>query len=144
MTRILLVAGALAIFAASIAPAAAWFVEKHVTREVILISPESAEVVELQKAMWTKGESVAEIYGKPVDKKIRVVRPDPRDIIVPEEDTSMTLMLANSPRHPLQIQSVWVAVKYGAPAAALGGAVLLGLGLWRQRRGRRAAQLRGA
>ncbi|MCE9583690.1 MAG: hypothetical protein K8T20_14500 [Planctomycetes bacterium] len=136
MNRILFLLGAFDLILAALAPAAAWYVEKHMTREVILISPGSPETVELEKAMWEKGQPVADIYGKPLDKKILVVRPDPRDIIVPEEDPSMTLMLANSPRHPLQIQTVWVVVKYGAPAIGFGGILLMVLAWWRGRKRR--------
>jgi hypothetical protein len=134
MSRLLLATGALLLIVAALAPAAAWYIERNMTRDVILITPDAPEVVVVQKGMWMKGEPVADIYGKPVDKKIRVVRPDPRDIIVPEEDPSLTLMVSNSPRHPLQVQTVWVAVKYGSPAAACAGAILVAMALWWKRR----------
>ncbi len=134
MIRLLIGVAVLSFAGAAIAPVAAWFVDAKMSKDVILITPAPPDIVELNKAMWSKGEPVANIYGEPVDKSIRVVRPDPRDVIVPEENPSMILMNAGGERHPLQVQTVWVAVKYGSPSAAAGGAALLAFALILARR----------
>lgn len=136
MVKVVAAAGCLAVLAALLAPAGAWFVDARMSRDVILITPAAPEIVELNRAMWSKGEPVAPIYGEAVDKPIRVVRPDARDVIVPEEDPALTLMNAGGERRPLQVRTVWVAVKYGAPAAAAAGCALLALAFVLSRRGR--------
>lgn len=134
MIRFLVGVALLSFAGAALAPVAAWTIDAKMSKDVILITPAPPDIVELNKAMWSKGEPVANIYGEPVDKPIRVVRPDPRDIIVPEEDPAMTLMNAGGDRHPLQVQTVWFAVKYGSPAAAAGGTAILALALFLARR----------
>lgn len=116
----------LALAAAALAPAAAWFIDAKMSRDVILLTPAPPEIVELNRMMWSKGEPVAKIYGEPVDRPVRVVRPDPRDLIVPAEDPSMTLMNAGGERHPLQVQSVWYVAKLGAMGALVFGLVIGG------------------
>jgi len=98
-------------------------------RDVILISPNSPDVVELNKLSWTKGDKVVEIYGIQNGEKVRVLFTDPARIIVPEQDPSLTLYKVNKQagENPLQAQTVaflakWLAL--GGLAAALGGLAL--------------------
>ncbi len=132
------VAGVLSLAAAALAPAAAWFIDAKMSRDVILLTPAPPEIVELNRMMWSKGEPVAKIYGEAVDKPVRVVRPDPRDLIVPEEDPSMTLMNAGGERHPLQVQSVWFVAKVGGLGALIFGVLVSG-SAWGLKRRRQAS-----
>lgn len=138
MVKLLVAAGCVVAALALLAPAGAWFVDARMSRDVILITPAAPEIVELNKAMWSRGEPVAPIYGEAVDKPIRVVRPDARDVIVPEEDPSLLLMSAGGARRPLQVQTVWVAVKYGTPAGLVAGVAMLALAAVLRRRRRKA------
>lgn len=141
MVKLLTAAGCLALLGAVLAPAGAWYVDAKMSRDVILITPAAPEIVELNKALWAKGEPVAPIYGEAVDRPIRVVLPDPRDVIVPEEDPSLLLMNAGGDRRPLQVQTVWVAAEYGAPASAAAGAALLALAWVARRRRKKSGPL---
>jgi hypothetical protein len=98
-------------------------------RDVFLISPHSADVVEVNKLSWTKGDKVADIYGIQNGEKVRVLFTDPARIIVPEQDPSLTLYKVNKQagENPLQAQTVaflakWLAL--GGLAAAVAGLAL--------------------
>jgi hypothetical protein len=141
VARIFFFAGTLSLLFAALAPAGAWYVDRKMSKDVILITPADPSVVVVNRAMYEldPSGSVPELYGKALSKPVRVVRPDPRDVVVPEEDKSLTLLNAGGDRHPLQVQTVWLAVKYGSPSAAFGGVVLLVLGAWWKRRRRAPA-----
>jgi hypothetical protein len=98
-------------------------------RDVILISPHSADVVELNKLSWTQGDKVVDIYGIQNGEKVRVLFADPARIIVPVQDPSLTLYKVNKQagENPLQAQTVAFLAKW----LALGGftAAMAGLAL---------------
>jgi hypothetical protein len=98
-------------------------------RDVILISPHAPDVVELNKASWSKGDKVVDVYGIQNGEKVRVLFTDPARIVIPEQDPSLTLYKVNKQggENPLQAQSVaflakWIAL--GGFAAAMAGLVL--------------------
>jgi hypothetical protein len=115
--------------ASVLAPTAAACVVSLGSREVVPVSPHAAEVVEVQRAMWTPGEPVAPIYGVP-QERTWLVFPDRSRIVTPAEDPSLVLMRVDKQRgeNPLRIQTVWFlagcAALAGACAAALGAVAL--------------------
>ena len=120
---LLFLAGAISI------PVAAIVIDRKMSRAVTIVTPNEPEIIELNRTMWEKGQPVAPIYGTPVGRVIRVVRPDPAEIVVPPEDPSLTLYMARGEKRPLQVQSVYYVAKMTAvPCLVLG---LLGLVAWR-------------
>ena len=89
--------------------------------EVRLISPHESSTVEVNRALYSPGEPVAEIYGNPLSNP---VRPDPESVIRPDEDRSLVLLAVNKQRgeNPLQARTVWLFAKAGTL-----GLMLLGL-----------------
>lgn len=136
MTRILWIVGTIFALGVPGIPLATTFVARTMTKECILISPADEGVVELNRDMWKsdrdmvakkdlaawdKAHPVAALYGNPVDKSIRVYRPDPKYTIVPPEDPKLTLLKVSAEYHPLQLQSIlllakWLTVASGALA----------------------------
>ena len=112
-------------------------------RTVILVSPHGPEVVAANKATWSKGEPVPEIYGIPGREPRRILFADPSRIILPEEDPSLTLYAVDKQKgeNPLQVQTVWFAAKLGMA----GSLVLLLAGLlhfaWKRFRASKAPRL---
>ena len=81
----------------------------------------------MNKILWRKGESIAEIYGIPSNEKIRIAFPEESKIIVPEEDPSLTLYRVNKQKgeNPLQTKTLWTFL----PFIEGGGLLLLLFGL---------------
>jgi hypothetical protein len=123
-----------------LAPAAALILPAAFGRTVqIVATPNEPEIVEVNRAMWSKGEPVAPIYGTPIGKPMRIVFPDMSRLIVPAEDPSLTLYTVDKSKNqnPLQAQTLWFFAKFGM----IGSAVLVGAGMlhfvwkrWRKRR----------
>lgn len=110
--------------AAILIPAVAGFLDATAGRKVTLITPNSPEAIEAQKAMWMAGDPVARIYGNPIGE-VRVLFVDPAAVIVPEEDPGLVLLPKRGSENPLQAQTVWFAaavLSAVALAAAAGGA----------------------
>lgn len=93
--------------------------------DVLLMVPHAPVTVELNRALFVPGDSVAELYGNPLDKPVRVVLPDSDRLIRPEEDSSLLLLPVNkeSGENPLQVQTIWFFVRFAVPAAFLLGMV---------------------
>jgi len=121
IAKVALVLGALGLVGA---PAAAAALSAALGRTVILVSPHSPEVVAANKATWSKGEPVPEIYGIPGREPQRVLFAEPARLIVPEEDPSLTLYAVDKQKgeNPLQVQTAWFAVKI---AMAVSGILLI-------------------
>lgn len=127
--RLALLAIGLGAGAVLIAPAAAALVSWGWGRDVILISPHSLMAVALNRAIWSSGEPVSPIYGIPASEPIRIVFADPARVIVPPEDTSLTLYSVDKQKgeNPLQVRTLWFMAKVTAAVGAL--MILAGGGL---------------
>jgi len=123
-------------------PVAAALLSAASGRTVILVAtPNSPDVVEANRALWTPGEPVAPLYGTPVGEPMRILFADPTRIIVPKEDPSLTLYTVDKTKaeNPLQERTMWFAVRMTLYASgALLAAALLHY-LWRRLRGPQAA-----
>lgn len=102
------------------APAGAAIASAAFGVDVILIAPHSPDVVSLNRALWKKGEPVAELYGIPAGRPTRVLFTGAARLLVPPEDPTMTLLPADGPR--LESRTVWFAVRIAAPLGVLLGA----------------------
>ena len=91
--------------------------------EVRLISPHDPSTVEVNRALYIPGDSVAEIYGNPLSNPVRVVVPDPDRIVRPDEDPHAVLLMVDKQRgeNPLQARTVWLFAKAGALGLLLFG-----------------------
>lgn len=91
--------------------------------DVLIISPHDESTVKLNRSLHADGDPVAEIYGNPLSKPVRVVLLSEQDLIRPVEDSSLALLPAgsNAPR-PLQVQTVLFVARY-----AILGLLLLSL-----------------
>jgi hypothetical protein len=123
-------------------PIAAALLSAAAGRNVLLVAtPNSPDVVEANRALWTPGEPVAPLYGTPVGEPMRILFADPARIIVPKEDPSLTLYTVDKAKgeNPLQEQTMWFAVRVAMYAS--GGLLALALlhYLWRKVTGPRAA-----
>lgn len=125
-----------------LAPAAALMVPAAFGRTVqLLTTPNAPEIVEVNRALWSKGEPVAPIYGTPIGKPMRVVFPDKSRLIVPPEDPSLSLYTVDKSKNqnPLQAQTLWFFAKF----AMMGSAIMAGAGAlhfaWKRLRRRPAA-----
>ena len=111
-------------------------------RNVILVAtPNSPDIVEANRALWTPGEPVAPLYGTPVGEPMRILFADPARIIVPKEDPTLTLYTVDKSKgeNPLQEQTMWFAVRMAMYASGALLAAALLYYLWRRRRGPRSA-----
>ncbi|MBI3097629.1 MAG: hypothetical protein HYY93_05190 [Planctomycetes bacterium] len=133
--RIALFAVALGAGAAVLAPASAAALSWGWGREVVMISPHASEAVELNRALWTRGEPVAPVYGIPSAGPVRVVFAEAGRVIVPAEDPGLTLYTVDKQggENPLQAQTLWFFARLVSVAGA-GLALMAVLGwLWRRR-----------
>ncbi len=118
-------AGGLAL--AVLSPSAAVVLDRGWGRDVILISPHSPDVISVNKASWTKGDPVVDIYGIRNGDTTRVLFANPSHVITPDEDAGLTLLKVDKQagENPLQAQTVWFFAKW----LVLGGVVASALGL---------------
>ncbi len=132
-----------AVALAGLAPASAWVLDSHFGRTVQPVTPSSPEAVKLNKMLYEPGGSVAEIYGVPTNRKMRVLFVKKSKILRPSEDPSLALLMLDKQAgdNPLQTKTVWFVAWRGLgmllllAALAFGGSILLG------RRRRRKARL---
>ena len=94
-------------------------------KDVWIIAPHSPETVELNRALFEPEDRVAEVYGNPLSKPVRVILPSGERLIRPEEDPSIILLKVNKQagENPLQASTVWFFAKYLAPALTLLGLI---------------------
>lgn len=105
-----------------------WVLPAAFGRTVQLVTtPNAPDIVDVNRAMWSKGEPVAPIYGTPVGEPMRVLFAKDSRIIIPPEDPAMTLYTVDKSKgeNPLQEQTV----RYGAGVVGAGSALLLLAGL---------------
>lgn len=104
-----------------LAPVAALVLSSTMGRDVLAISPHAPEIVSTNKDLWTEGEPVAELYGIPSDKPMRILFADPDKIVVPDEDKSLTLYKVDKEagENPFQVQTAWFFVSLATPSALL-------------------------
>lgn len=103
--------------------------DKAFSIEVQFIAPKSPETVKLNKALWEKGQPVADIYGIPTNQRARVVFADKGKIVRPPEDPQLVLMTVDKQQgeNPLQLKTVWFLAVRLMIAFAAGALALLGL-----------------
>ncbi len=96
-------------------------------RDILLIAPYDQGTVALNRSLHGDGDPVAEIYGNPLSRPVRVVLLTERDAIRPVEDSSLLLLpVGGDARRPLQVQTVFFLARY-AILALLMLAVLIAL-----------------
>lgn len=104
---------------------AALFVDRALSTEVQLITPNDPEVVELEKMMWIPGDPVADIYGVPTEELSRVVLADKSKLIVPDEDDELLLLPVDkhAGENPLQTKTVWFIAQWAGLALIVASAL---------------------
>jgi hypothetical protein len=94
-------------------------------KDVVLITPHDPSSVEVNKALYVPGESVADIYGIPASRPVRVIAPGSDRLIRPEEDPGLLLMTVDKQagENPLQAQTVWFFARFAIPPLLLLGII---------------------
>jgi len=118
--------------------ALALFLDFGLGEDLLMIAPHEPGTVEVNRALYLDGDSVAELYGNPLDKPVRLIRPDPTRIIRPGEDAGLVLFTVDKQagENPLQARTVWLFAK--AAMLGFGLLALAGLMFPRQRKVRMA------
>ena len=118
----------------------AWLLDAQLGRDLRIITPAAPEVVMLNRELWERGESVAEIYGIPQEELIRVLFIDERKLITPQEDPSLALLAVDKQagENPLQIKTLWFVAQRGSIGLLFAGGGDLGLAAILRRRERLA------
>ncbi|MEO8197257.1 MAG: hypothetical protein ABI689_11090 [Thermoanaerobaculia bacterium] len=126
-----------AVVIALLLPLAAFLADRGWGQEVRILSAHEPSVVELNRALWTPGDPVAEIYGNPMSTSTRVLLTSHSTVLHPQEDPSLALLpVAAGGERPLQVQTLWWAVRLGAIGAGAATVVLLALAYFLRRRQR--------
>ncbi len=94
-------------------------------QEVVLIAPFDESTVELNRALHSPGDPVAEIYGNPMGQTVRIIAPDKGHLIRPTEEPSLLLLQVDKQKgeNPLQAQTIWFFSKFAIPGFVLVGIV---------------------
>lgn len=123
---------ALLVFAAvAIAPSAI-LLDRVFGRDVLLISPHDEATVSLNRSLHAEGDSVAEIYGNPLSKPVRVILLSKRDVIRPVEDRSLALLpVGGDASRPLQVQTVFFVARYAILSMLVLSLLIFSLPLFR-------------
>ena len=109
----------LILLAVAITPSAI-LLDRVFGRDILLISPHDEVTVTLNRSLHADGDPVAEIYGNPLSKPVRVVLLSERNIIRPVEDSSLALLpVGSSASRPLQVQTVFFVARYAILALLL-------------------------
>src|SRR5262245_48977106 len=139
--RIAKAALVLGVLGALVPPLAASVLSGAAGRVVLFINPDPPDVVEANRALWTLGEPVEKIYGTSLGEPMRILFADPARIIVPKEDPSVTLYTVDKSKgeNPLQVQTVWYAVRLTMYVSGGLMALAFVLWLWKRLSGPRAA-----
>ncbi len=108
---------------AAVLLALALLADVALSADVLIIVPHSPEMVEINRALFLPGDSVAELYGNPLDKPVRILLPSADHLIRPGEDSSLLLLQVDKQagENPLQLRTIWFFVKPGAAVAFLLG-----------------------
>ena len=132
-----------ALALAVLTPTAAWTLDRFYGKTVQPVVKNAPEVVKLNKMLYEKGSPVADIYGVPTNRKMRVLFVSRDKLLQPSENRSLHLLLIDKQKgeNPLQVKTVWFLawrLLAGLLLAALLG-VLLHLLLSRRARRKQSA-----
>jgi hypothetical protein len=134
-----------AVVLALLLPLAAFLADRAWGQEVRILSAHEPSVVELNRALWSPGDPVAEIYGNPMSAATRVLLTSHSTVLHPQEDSSLSLLpVASGGERPLQVQTLWWAVRLGEIGAGAAMVVLLALAHFLLRRQRAAVPAHSA
>jgi hypothetical protein len=113
--------------------AGAYAIDRAYGTEVLLVAAHDAATVELNRALYVHGDSVADLYGNPLSDPVRILFAPNHLLIRPEEDESLVLYPVDKQagENPLQAQTLWFFLRYAVPGLAFVG--VLGLFLPRRR-----------
>lgn len=127
--KVLSLAGWLSLGLGVLAFSAALALESFGSPEVLPISPHSPDVVRFEQSMFVIGDPVPNIYGVPMEEKIRVVLPDSSRIIRPTEDPSLVLYKVDKQagENPLQLKTVWFIARWVGIPSLLSGVLFLAI-----------------
>lgn len=121
-------------------PLTAFLADTGLGREVLLISPHDPSMVKVNRSVWTLGDSVADVYGNPMSKPIRVLLFPGLQVIHPDEDPELALVpLTGGAHRPIQVRTLWWAVRLGEAGVGMVTAALLCFGFFARRRSQDAA-----
>ncbi len=88
----------------------AFGIDRLFSREVLLIAPHDEATVKLNRALYAVGDPVAEVYGNPLTKPVRVILFSDARIIRPDEDPTQLLLSVDT--RPLQTRTLWFVTRY--------------------------------
>jgi hypothetical protein len=115
---------------AVLAPVSAYVLDRAFGITVLPVARSAPEAVRANKALYEEGDSVAEIYGVPGERKLRVIFVSKDLLVTPSEDPKLQLLLINKQEgdNPLQVKTLYFVawrVTAGLAAVSLLGLVLL-------------------
>ena len=129
-----------ALVAALLLPLAAYLADLGWGREVLLLAPHDPSVVTLNRSLWSAGEPVADVYGSPMSEPTRVLLIGDQKVLRPVEDPKLSLLpVASAGKRPIQIRTLWWAVRLGVVGLGATSTALLGISLLARRRATLAA-----
>ena len=129
-----------ALVAALLVPLAAYLADLGWGREVLLIAPHDPSVVTLNRSLWSAGDPVADVYGSPMSAPTRVLLFGDQEVLRPEEDSTLSLLpAASAGQRPIQVRTLWWAVRLAVAGLGAAAVALSGIFLFARRRGRLAA-----
>ena len=137
--RALKIAVGLAVGLAVLAPISAYVLDRAYGQDVQPVAQSSPESVRANKALWMQGDPVAEVYGVPGERKLRVVFVDSDRVLVPPEDRSLRLLLIDKQHgdNPLQVKTLYFVAWRLSVGLVIAAALGFGLLLLIRRRRRR-------
>jgi len=120
--KAVLVLSIVALAVAALAWPGAMALDRFAGRDLLLIStPRKPADVELERALRSKGDPVAKLYGHPAEKKERYLFADEKHVVRPPEDPSLELYIPPESVHPTQVKTAYyVAVRLAAGAGLAG------------------------
>jgi hypothetical protein len=123
--------------AALLLPLAAFLADLVWGREVLLIAPHDPAVVTLNRSLWSAGDPIADVYGSPMSEPTRVLLFADEEVLRPEEAPTLSLLaVASAGKRPIQIRTLWWAVRLAVAGLGAATAALLGISLFAQTRAR--------
>lgn len=115
-------------------PLTAFLVDIGLGREVLLISPHDPKIVTLNRSLWNVGDPVAEVYGNPMSEPIRVLLVPGLTVLHPDEDAKLSLVpVTAEASRPIQVRTLWWAVRLGEAGVGMVTVALLGFGFFARR-----------
>lgn len=127
------------LLAALALPLAAYLAALGLGRDVLLIAPHDPAIVTLNRALWSAGEPVAEVYGSPMSEPTKVLVFGDLQVLHPEEEPALSLLPVTADgKRPIQVRTLWWAVQLAVAGLGAATAALLGLSTFAGRRARLA------